>query len=172
MFCLEDNMKTAWITRNGNSIIKHFIDVQEFKWEKYALEALQETGVAPKLLRFDEGEMYIEMEIITLNNVNVHEIIKGGDNKILDFARAEYNLKKILDENGVAYYDWKCTHLFYDEENNFLRLIDYSGDQSNKEKNRDKSEIDLKFAFTLNPNYIKDPSYIEYKEKLPTRFGK
>ncbi len=127
-------MKTSWIIKTNNSIIKNFINPQEFKWEKYALEALQETGVAPKLLGFDEKKMYIEMEIITLNNVNIYEIIKGGNIKILNFARAEYNLRKTLDENGVAYFDWKNSHLFYDQEKNFLRLIDYSGDQSNKKK--------------------------------------
>lgn len=162
-------MKTSWITKTNNSIIKNFIDPQEFKWEKYALEALQETGVAPKLLGFDEQKMYIEMEIITLNNVNIYEIIKGGDNKILDFARAEYNLRKTLDENGVAYFDWKKSHLFYDQEKNFLRLIDYSGDQSNKEKNRDKSEIDFEFAFIFSLNYKEDPGFIKYKEGLLTR---
>lgn len=115
--------------------------------------------------------MCIEMEKITLKTLNIWEIFEVGDYKIIEFAKAEYNLKSTLDKNGVAYYDWKSDHLFYDEKNNFLRLIDYSGDESFKEKNKDKDRIDKEYSFISNPNYMTEQNYIDYKNKILRIYG-
>ncbi len=151
--------------------IKKYANMQELEWEKYALKALENTGVAPQLLKCCKETMCIEMEKITLKTLNIWEIFEVGDYKIIEFAKAEYNLKSTLDKNGVAYYDWKSDHLFYDEKNNFLRLIDYSGDESFKEKNKDKDRIDKEYSFISNPNYMTEQNYIDYKNKILRIYG-
>lgn len=62
------------------------------------MEALENTGVAPRLFNFCKERMCIEMEKITLNTLDIWKILKGGDNRIIEFAKAEYNLKNTSDE--------------------------------------------------------------------------
>lgn len=154
-----------------DSKIKLYKEKIEFEWEFYALNALKNTGVAPKIINWDKKDKkYIEMENITLPNLDIFEISKEGNESILKFAKAEYNLKCTLDENGVSYYDWKAEHLFYDKDKNFLRLIDYSGDQTQKEKNRDRKKIDAEYSFIKNPNYIQDAKYKKYVDDIMHRY--
>lgn len=145
---------------------------QEFEYEKKALETLQDTGIAPQLYSFDESSLTIIMEKITLKTVDIYKILTDIDS-LTKFACAERNLELILSEKKIAYHDWKDVHTFYDTDKNFLRLIDYSGDDpfelpksKNEVENFYSSFLDMTEPITIKPDKVE-----LYKDHLISRFG-
>lgn len=120
---------------------KSYISSDKYGWELYALNALENYGIAPKIIGYDKIKKEITMEFIEGKTINIYEIHKGGDSAYYRLAQAECELEKILDEAGVDYHDWKAEHVFYYPSSNNIRLIDFDSDPTEKEKFRDKDKI-------------------------------
>lgn len=145
--------------------IKAYDSKESFEWEKYALEQLKGT-IAPELISANDKELIIIMKKIKFPKLNLCEIYKEGNSSIYKYGVALYNLKKTLAENGVAYYDWKNEHLFYDRENNKLYLIDYSEDPTQTTPDKNHKLLDKQFDFINKRQYISEKSFIEFKNKV------
>ena len=136
----------------------------EFRNESYALEKLDGTGVAPKLLRKDEHKREIVMEKVTIPQLAPFSVVAKGDAEILAYAVAERDARLILDKMGVAFHDWKADNLFYDIKSHKLIIIDFGGDQSETKPGINADNIKREFEFINDPNYTSNLSYKRFQQ--------
>lgn len=138
----------------------------EYENEIYALQTLRATGIAPAIIKYDKTSRCITMEKIIIPLLDLNVIYNAGDEEIFKYAKAEYYVRSILDEKGVAYWDWKNEHQFYDITSGKLMIIDFGGDCSKTKPGILKEELDSEFSFINDMNYTKNDKYVRYKEAL------
>lgn len=141
----------------------------EYENEVYALQTLQGTGIAPQIIKCDENSYCIIMEKITIPPLDLNAIYDAGDVEILNYAKAEYYVRSILDEKGVSYWGWKNEHQFYDRVSGKLMIVDFGGDCSKKKPRTLKERLDNDFSFINDIHYTKNDRYICYKKELSNK---
>ena len=161
------------IDKIKKTVTKQYKEYCKFEWELKALTKL--NGLcSPKIISYDKEKLEIIMEFITYEKIDIYNILNGGNEAVYNYAKALYDLKTILIENGISYGDWKNEHQLYDLKNNKLWLIDYDADEcvySADILKDQKAVLNMEFSFLNTLNYSDSSSFKKFVDKQTQNIG-